>query len=113
MEELAKSGNKYTPEDVIAVSKTSDGKLVWLEKGSNAAGLEHVLKHTNDFARKGIAAEKIPSFLIEAVTKGKIVGMQGPKPIYEVVFEGKVQWAAIGVGSNGYIVGANPVSWPQ
>ncbi|MDV9113944.1 hypothetical protein ACA614_03375 [Lactiplantibacillus plantarum] len=47
--------------------------------------------------------------------KGKIIGYQGKgkgkgRPIYEVIYNGKKYRAAITVGKNGFIVGANPVS---
>ena len=31
LDELANSGVKYNPEDIVAITKTADGKLVWLE----------------------------------------------------------------------------------
>jgi hypothetical protein len=88
MDELAHSGQKHTAKDVISITKTPEGKLVWLEKGNTTSGLEHVMKHANEFATKGISAEKVPEFLMEAVSKGKIVSMQGTKTIYEVIFDG-------------------------
>ncbi|MCL1976205.1 MAG: hypothetical protein FWG61_08605 [Firmicutes bacterium] len=107
LEELAQSGVKYTPEDVIAITKTSEGMLVWLEKGGSNAGLEHIMNHAGEFISKGIPTEKIPDFLIKAVSEGKVVGMQGTRPIYEVVYNGQLQRVAITIGENGYIVGAN------
>ena len=34
LDELANSGVKYNPEDIVAITKTADGKLVWLNAGS-------------------------------------------------------------------------------
>ena len=45
--------------------------------------------------------------------QGNIVGTQGkrnPQTVYEFVYKGKRQRIAIQVGSNGYIVSANPKS---
>lgn len=33
LDELASSGVKYNVNDVVAITKTADEKLVWLEKG--------------------------------------------------------------------------------
>lgn len=48
-----------------------------------------------------------------AVKSGTIVGYQGRgkgRPIYEFIYKGKTRRVAISIGSNGYIVGANPKS---
>ena len=113
LDELAKSGVKYNPNDVQAVTKTVDGKLVWLENGNSKAGLEHVMNHADDFAAKGIPKNQIQDLVMEALNKGEIVGYQGKgqgRPIYEVVFNGQKQRVAITIGNNGFIVGANPSS---
>ena len=50
---------------------------------------------------------------MDTLENGKIVGYQGKgtgRPIYEVVYNGVTQRVAITTGSNGFIVGANPVS---
>lgn len=36
MEELRASGNKFTVEDVVMVTKTKKGELVWLEQGDSS-----------------------------------------------------------------------------
>jgi hypothetical protein len=114
MDELARSGVKYNPDDVIAVVKTSDGKIVWLENGTETAGLKHIIKdHGTDFANKGITQNQIPDYIIKALSDGKVVGYQGRgigRPIYEFMYNGKAQRVAITTGNNGFIVGANPVS---
>ena len=112
MDELARSGEKYTPKDVIAIAKTPDGTLVWLETGNSSAGFAHVMKYAGEFVTRGIPVDQIPEFLIKTITEGKIVGMQGTKPIYEIIFNGKVQRTAIGIGSNGFIVAANSAPLP-
>ena len=74
LDELAKSGVKYNPNDVQAVTKMVDGKLVWLENGNSKAGLEHVMNHADDFAAKGIPKNQIQDLVMEALNKGEIVG---------------------------------------
>jgi hypothetical protein len=115
LDELASSGVKYSPDDVIAVTKTGNGKLTWLETGNSRAGMQHILNHADDFAKKGIQQNQIQDLVMESVTNGKIVGYQGrgtSRPIYEVVFNGNKHHTAITVSSNGFIVGANPKTLP-
>lgn len=111
LEELARQGIKHTPEDVLAIWKNADGKIVFLEKGNANAGLAHIIgEHGAQFAEKGISEAQIPSLLQEALTNSERIGFQPPgtgRPIYEVLFNGKLIKVAITVGGNGYIVGAN------
>ncbi|MEK4407056.1 LXG domain-containing protein [Sporosarcina sp. FSL K6-6792] len=115
LDELANNGVKYNPDELMAITKTASGKLAWIEKGNSNAGFEHVMLHADEFAAKGIKSNEIPDLLMEALSKGKVVGTQGRgngRPIYEVVFNGQKQRVAITVGNNGFIVGANPKSLP-
>lgn len=41
MSELTQSGVKYNADDVILITKTPEGKLLWLEKGNSSTGLMH------------------------------------------------------------------------
>lgn len=71
------------------------------------------MNYADDFAAKGIPQNQIQDLVMEALSKGEIVGYQGKgqgRPIYEVVFNGQKQRIAIAVGNNGFIVGANPSS---
>ena len=110
LDELANSGVKYNPEDIVAITKTADGKLVWLENGTDTAGLNHIItEHADDFLNKGITQEQIPDYVMNALENGKIVGYQGTgRPIYEFTYNGEIHKVAITVGNNGFIVGANP-----
>ena len=112
LDELANSGVKYNPEDIVAITKTADGKLVWLENGTDTAGLNHIItEHADDFLNKGIMQEQIPDYVMNALENGKIVGYQGRgtgRPIYEFTYNGEIHKVAITVGNNEFIVGANP-----
>lgn len=102
---------KYNSDEVMAIAKTTSGKLAWLEKGNSNAGFDHVMRHADEFAAKEIKSNEIPNLLMEALSKGKVVGTQGRgkgRPIYEVEFNGQKQRVAITVGNNGFIVGTNP-----
>lgn len=108
MEELASSGKKYTEEDVILVTRNSDGDLLWLEKGNDSAGLTHILqRHESQFKDIGISTEEIPQVLQEILqtepvktTNNKI----GPSKIY--TYNG--QDYLVAYGTNGYIVSFYP-----
>jgi hypothetical protein len=107
--ELGRQGIKHTPEDIVRITRLSDGRIVFLERGNARAGLQHIVaEHGADFARRGISESQIPDLIMAALTRGKIVGYQGTRPIYEVSFNGTTHYVAISVGSNGFIVGANP-----
>ena len=77
--------------------------------GGEKAGLQHIVKrHAADFAGRGIPESLIPDSVMAAVSRGKQVGTQGTRQIFEVTFGGKTQHISVNVGSNGFIVGANP-----
>lgn len=53
IEELSKSGKKFTEKDIVMITKTKKGELVWLEKGTSLKGLEHIInRHEKDFEKK-------------------------------------------------------------
>ncbi|ROT34231.1 WXG100 family type VII secretion target [Micromonospora sp. HM5-17] len=110
LEELSRQGIKHNPDDIVLIGKDGTGKIIFLENGNSRAGLRHITeRHAADFADVGVAEEKIANLVFSAVTEGKVVGMQRTRPIYEVVFEGRIYRVAVTVGDNGFIVGANPV----
>jgi hypothetical protein len=112
LEELAANGVKHDPDKVILIGKDGDGKIVFLESGNAKAGLQHVMDHADQFTDIGVPRDKVGQFVFDATTTGKVVGYQGKgtgRPIYEFLFEGRPYKVAVTVGSNGFIVGANPV----
>ncbi len=115
IQEVKQSGLKINTEDVIGITKDASGKIVWLEKGhlgERPSGLAHILdEHQSQFNDLGVATNDIGDCVLSAVGRGKIVGYQGKgtgRPIYEVSYHGEKILVAVTVGSNGYIVGANP-----
>ncbi|KJV26506.1 hypothetical protein VI06_16765 [Aquitalea magnusonii] len=111
VQKMVDSGIKFTPQKLIATGRNVEGKIVFLEVGSSSAGLQHIIeRHAIDFINKGISQIDIPSVVMEAVTKGKVVGMNGSAPVYQVMYNGSAKYVSVGVGSNGFIVRANPVS---
>ncbi|MDR2975543.1 MAG: hypothetical protein LBV00_12705 [Propionibacteriaceae bacterium] len=115
MADLIASGAKFTPEDVIAITRTPKGNLVWLESGDKNSGLRQILNdHGGQFLTQGIAPHEVSDYIMTAVSQGRIIGVQGkgatPRTVYEFEYRGITRQVAIQVGSNGYIVGANPTS---
>jgi filamentous hemagglutinin len=112
--EVIANGEKISPDKVVMITKVPSGKIVWLETGNQSSGLQHIInEHGHEFNGKGISNEEIPDYVLEAVYQGNVVGTQGkrnPRAVYEFVYNGQTQRIAVQVGSNGYIVGANPKS---
>jgi hypothetical protein len=109
IDELARQGVKHTPEDIVAIGRDPGGRIVFLEKGSPSAGLEHILLKKSQFAHRGVGEDQLADYVLTAVTKGKVVNMQRTRPIYEFQCNGATHRLAVTVGDNGFIVGANPV----
>ena len=116
--EVQARGDKISPDKVLGITRDLSGQIVWLEKGhidGKPSGLAHIMHdHEFDFKTKGIASNEIPSFVLTTVAKGKIIGYQGRgtgRAIYEIIYKGVKHQIAVSVGSNGYIVGANPARW--
>ncbi len=115
VDELVASGEKCTPENILGIVKDKDGKIVWLEIGNEKAGFNHILKkHEKEFGKQGVTTEELPTYIMEAIKQGNIVGQQGkrstPRTIFEFIYEGKTRRIAIQISSNGFIVSANPKS---
>ena len=116
IKELEKNQIKFSINDLVFITKCKTGKIVWLEKGSEKAGLAHIEKaHGDDFLKKGISKDKIPDLLLEVVNNGIDTGKKqgrhkNARPIYDVEFEGKKLKVAITISENGFLVGANPCS---
>lgn len=111
LKEMTAQGIKYSPENIVQVSKNSSGKIVFLETGNDRAGLNHIIKeHGSQFASIGVSETEIPNVVMKAVSDNNIVGYQGSgtgRPIYETTINGKKYNIAVTVGNNGFIVGAN------
>ncbi|MFI6079465.1 hypothetical protein ACIBBB_00405 [Streptomyces sp. NPDC051217] len=114
--ELEENGVRFSPEDLVRTARDRDGRVIFLEQGNERAGLTHVMQHAPEFEQQGIARDDIADFVVEAAAEGEIVGYQGSgtgRPIYELTYQGRTQRVAVTVGSNGFIVGANPRSLPD
>ena len=109
MAELAQSGQKYTPDAVQMITKNADGKLMWLETGSSSAGLEHIMKHADDLAAKGVDVDNISAFIKnDLLTQNPIKTGSNAKGLYaDYIYND--QTFRLAYGTNGYIVSLYPV----
>lgn len=111
-DELEQNGIAHTPENIVRIGRNADGQVVFLETGDGAAGLQHILQeHGTDFANRGIDADEIPDLVIDAVTRGDLVEITpNGAMVIDAEFNGVMQRLQVTVGSNGFIVQANPRS---
>ena len=109
--ELVASGEKCTPSKIIGITRDPSGKIIWLEEGNSKSGMKHISnRHLSEFNKQGVSAKELSTYIMEAITQGNIVGRQGTRSVYEFKYEGKLHRIAIEIGSNGYVVSANPKS---
>ena len=107
LDELANSGVKYNPDEVITIIKTPNGKLLWLEKGNINSGLTHILqRHGNDFAAQGIT--DIPQLLNDILKTTPVQIGNNSKGLFATyIFNSNTYKVAY--GTNGYIVSFYPI----
>ena len=104
---------KFIKEDIIFIAKNKMGRVVWLEKGNDRAGLTHIiLRHRSDFKKTfNLNENEIAGFLYDVVEKGNVISEYtskngtGVDTIYDY---GGNYFTFIGMGSNGFIVTAFP-----
>ena len=113
--ELQAQGVKCDSENILEIGYNTNGKLIFLEKGNEKAGLTHIIdRHAEDFERIGVKIEDIAHVIFEAATKGISLGHQGTKltrEIFQITYNDEHKNIAITISSNGFIVGANPSSF--
>ena len=52
IQELRNRGEKFNEEKIVFITKDATGQIIWLEKGNNLAGLEHIMqRHEKDFKK--------------------------------------------------------------
>ncbi|VUC31287.1 unnamed protein product [Clonostachys rosea] len=91
-------------------------RILWLEEGNHRAGRNHILKHKEEFANKGIPEEKLDELAEAATQVGYPAGYQGKglgRPIVLLYFYNDPVAVAISVGANGFVVGMNPKNFGQ
>ena len=105
---MANSGVKYNPDDIVMITKTADGKLLWLENGNSSAGLKHIIeKHTSDFAGRGIDVDGIFPLLKSALSTKPIEVLSNSRGYYATYVIGGKSYT-LSYGTNGFIVSFYP-----
>ncbi len=111
LDELVESGVKYNPDDVVMITKTPDGKLMWLETGNSKVGLNKIVsKHGDELINSGIISnvDEIPIVIDDLVYNKKPVstGRNEMGPFADYMVDGKTYRLAY--GDNGFIVSFYP-----
>lgn len=75
IQELRNRGEKFNEEKIVFITKDATGQIIWLEKGNNLVGLEHIIqRHSEHFEKAfGFKQEQIPNFLENIISYGEIV----------------------------------------
>lgn len=112
---LEKSGVKFTKENIVFITKDATGQTVWLETGNHSTGMQHIIsRHADDFQTKhDIAKSNIANHLEAVFSYGKVEYIRiTPKTGgYERLYNHNGKYYLLsGVGKNGYIVSAYPIS---
>jgi hypothetical protein len=110
--EIRAAGVKFTESRIVVIFRTAAGKLVWLERGDAAAGLEHIMaRHGSQFAGLGVKSEAEVVELIQHTLSTKLPVRILPRggQVFSVMMGGAEREMNIAVGSNGFIVTAHPL----
>ena len=114
---LIEANVKFNAEDVLFVTKDKSGQLIWLEKGNDNVGLNHILKkHSDDFfAKHKVSKGNIASHINEMVTNGNIeysrMIKRGNREVIEKLYSNNGKhYLLTGVGTNGFMVSAYPIN---
>lgn len=108
--ELEKAGVKFTREDVIFVTHDRTGQLIWLEKGREKAGLQHIIEHhTIDFYNKlGVFESEISKTIRNIITEGTVehqrITIHNSNEGYEKIYKYRNKYYFFAcIGLNGFI----------
>ena len=113
LSELISSGYKFAEADIVFIAKDRTDKLIWLERGNDNAGLQHIiLNHKEHFETAfGIKEEEIALYLYNVIVNGNLIRCTPAKikggldRVYEY---GGQYYTFVGMGSNGFIVTSFP-----
>jgi hypothetical protein len=98
----------------VRIARTVTGRLVWLETGTAAAGLNHIIqRHGSQFAQWGLrTGPQIANFIMNTVrTSAPIATYPGGAADYAVRIGNTIRVVRIVIGSNGFIVTAHPLPY--
>ena len=109
MDELANSGVKYNPEDVVMVTKNYDGHVMWLETGNEHKGLTHIQeRYTRNFRDTGYDSSEEIQSLLKTVLNSQPIKVSPKNGGLEAIYNYNGHNYTVGYGTNGYIVSFYP-----
>ena len=109
---LRQAGVRFTESAIVGITRTVAGRIVWLETGTSAAGLTHIIqRHGSQFATWGLrSSQAVGQFLINTVrTVTPVAAQSGGAFDFAVRVGGVERMVRIVIGSNGFIVTAHPL----
>ena len=115
IKELKNNNIKFSEKDVLFITKDKTNQTVWLEKGNEGAGFEHIkARHGNDFVKAfNFNEDTLHESLYKAIKYGNVVdnhietrnGIPSITRVYD--YQGN-HYLLTGIGTNGFIVSARP-----
>lgn len=109
---LRAAGAKFTPEAIVGITRTVTGRIVWLETGTAAAGLGHIMqRHGSQFAAWGLrTGPQVGQFIMNTLrTATPIATHPGGAMDFAVRVNGVDRVVRIVIGGNGFVVTAHPL----
>jgi Domain of unknown function (DUF4157) len=110
---LRQLGVRFSEENILFITRTSIGRIVWMEIGSASAGMRHIVTgHAGDFLRIGIRSEpEIQRLIFRLVRNQTPIRIESAGAhIYETVIDGVRKGIQVVIGENGFIVTAFPIT---
>ena len=115
IKELKNNNIKFSKKDVLFITKDKTNQIVWLEKGNEGAGFEHIkARHGRDFVKAfNFNEDTLHESLHKAIKYGNVVdnhieirnGIPSITRVYD--YQGN-HYLLTGIGTNGFIVSARP-----
>lgn len=115
--EMEAGGAKFTHKDVVFTARDATGQVVWLEKGTKIAGLDHLKArgHIGQLAKYlDVSESDVPKTLRNVIRDGRIVSNKTVKRGNRIGYERKYEYngkcvVLAAIGTNGFLVTAYPV----
>ena len=114
IKKLEEAGVKFKKDDVVFVTTSSDNQLVWLEKGDDIVGLQHIInRHEMHFldvfnVKKNEISAKIKEIVSTWPIVSKKTQIRSGREGYGVIYKKDEMTVLIAIGLNGFIVSAYP-----
>ena len=114
IKKLEEVGVKFNKDDVVFVTTSSDNQLVWLEKGDDIVGLQHIInRHEMHFldvfnVKKNEISAKIKEIVSTWPIVSKKTQIRNGREGYGVIYKKDEMAVLVALGLNGFIVSVYP-----